>query len=108
MFVAWGLLLSAIGVEVAATAALPRTEGFRNPGWTALVVAGYALSIWVLTLVIREIPVSTTYAVWSGLGTAGIAIIGVALLGEQLDVLKASALLMIIGGVVVLNIQGAH
>ena len=108
MFVAWGLLLSAIGVEVAATAALPRTEGFRNPGWTALVVAGYALSIWVLTLVIREIPVSTTYAVWSGLGTAGIAIIGVALLGEQIDVLKASALLMIIGGVVVLNIQGAH
>jgi small multidrug resistance pump len=108
MFVAWGLLLSAIGVEVAATAALPRTEGFRNPGWTALVVAGYALSIWVLTLVIREIPVSTTYAVWSGLGTAGIAIIGVAMLGEQLDVLKASALLMIIGGVVVLNIQGAH
>ena len=108
MFVAWGLLLSAIGVEVAATAALPRTEGFRNPGWTALVVAGYALSIWVLTLVIREIPVSTTYAVWSGLGTAGIAMVGVALLGEQLDVLKASALLMIIGGVVVLNIQGAH
>jgi small multidrug resistance pump len=108
MFVAWGLLLSAIGVEVAATAALPRTEGFRSPGWTALVVAGYAVSIWMLTLVIREIPVSTTYAVWSGLGTAGIALVGVALLGESLDVLKASALLMIIGGVVVLNIQGAH
>ena len=39
MFVAWVLLFSAIGVEVAATAALPRTEGFRDPWWTALVLA---------------------------------------------------------------------
>ena len=43
MFVAWVLLLSAIGMEVAATAALPKTEGFRHPWWTALVLAGYAV-----------------------------------------------------------------
>jgi small multidrug resistance pump len=105
---AWVLLLGAIGVEVASTAALPRTHGFREPLWTGLVLGGYALSIWLLALVIRDIPVSVTYAVWSGLGTAGIALVGVLLLDEPWDLLKGLALLMIIGGVVVLNVHGAH
>jgi small multidrug resistance pump len=105
---AWVLLLGAIGVEVASTAALPRTHGFRDPLWTALVLGGYAASIWLLAVVIRHIPVSVTYAVWSGLGTAGIALVGVLLLGERMDLVKAFALLLIIGGVLVLNLHGAH
>ena len=108
MFGAWALLLSAIVVEVAATAALPRTQSFRDPTWTVLVLAGYAVSIWMLALVIRHIPMSVTYAVWSGLGTAGIVIVGVILLGERIDVIKAAALGMIIAGVVVLNLHSAH
>jgi small multidrug resistance pump len=108
MFIAWGLLMSAIGVEVAATAALPRTEGFRDPWWTALVLTGYAVSIFILTYVIREIPVSIAYAVWAGLGTAGIAIVGAVLLGEHFDPIKAGAILLIVAGVVALNLQGAH
>ena len=105
---AWVLLLGAIGVEVASTAALPRTHGFRDPLWTALVLGGYAASIWLLAVVIRHIPVSVTYAVWSGLGTAGIALVGVLLLGERMDLVKAVALLLIISGVLVLNLHGAH
>lgn len=105
---AWALLVTAIAVEVGATAALPRTHGFRDPMWTALVLGGYAGSIWLLAVVIRHIPVSVTYAVWSGLGTAGIALVGVLLLGEGWSSLKAVALLMIIGGVLILNLQGAH
>ena len=104
---AWMLLMGAIGVEVASTAALPRTHGFREPVWTALVLGGYALSIWLLAVVIRHIPVSVTYAVWAGLGTAGIATVGVLLLGERMDLLKGVALAMIIGGVVVLNLHHA-
>ena len=105
---AWLLLLSAIGVEVAATSSLPRTEGFRNPGWTAAVVAGYAASIWLLALVIRHIPVSVTYAIWSGVGTAGVAVVGVVFLGERAGLLQAAALLLIIAGVVILNLSGSH
>ena len=105
---AWALLVTAIAVEVGATAALPRTHGFRDPMWTALVLGGYAGSSWLLAVVIRHIPVSVTYAVWSGLGTAGIALVGVLLLGEGWSALKAVALLMIIGGVLILNLQGAH
>lgn len=108
MFVAWALLMSAIGVEVASTAALSRTQGFRDPWWSGAVLAGYALSIWLLTLVIREIPVSVAYAVWSGLGTAGIAVVGVLFLDERLDLAKSAALAMIIAGVVLLNLRGAH
>ena len=108
MFGAWALLVSAIAVEVGATAALPRTHGFREPGWTALVLGGYAISIWLLAVVIRHIPVSVTYAVWSGLGTAGIVAVGVLLLGERLDLVKAAALVLIVVGVLVLNLHGAH
>jgi len=104
----WVLLVAAIGVEVFATATLPRTDGFSHPGWTAAVLAGYALSIWLLSLVVREIPVSVAYAVWSGLGTAGIAVIGVLVLDEPVNALKAAALLMVIAGVVILNLQGSH
>jgi small multidrug resistance pump len=108
MVVAAGLLLIAIATEVFATAALPRAEGFTDPFWTAIVVAGYALSIWLLTLVVKQIPVSVTYAIWAGLGTAAIAVVGVIYLDEPLSTLKVIAIALIIGGVVMLNLQGAQ
>ena len=108
MGVAWLLLLAAIGVEVASTALLTRTQGFRDPVWTTAVLVGYAVSIWLLSLVIKHISVSIAYAVWSGLGTAGIVVIGLLFLGERLDPIKAAALTMIIVGVVVLNLHSAH
>jgi len=102
------LLMVAIGVEVAATAALPRTQSFREPLWTVLVLAGYALSIWLLAVVVKNMQVSVAYAIWSGMGTAAIAVIGVVLLGESWDFTKALALTMIIVGVIVLNLHVAH
>ena len=108
MLGAFGMLLAAIATEVAATSALPRTNGFRDPLWSALVLAGYAVSIWLLALVVEHLPVSTTYAVWSGVGTAAVAIIGAMWLGESWDWVKVVALVMIVVGVVVLNVQVAH
>lgn len=108
MYTAIGLLMAAIAAEVAASAALPRTQGFRDPLWTAFVVGGYAVSIWLLAIVVRQMPVSTAYAIWAGLGTAAVAVIGALWLGESLNAMKIAALGMIIAGVVVLNLQGAH
>jgi small multidrug resistance pump len=108
MLLAWVLLLSAIGVEVASTASLPRTDSFRDPLWTGLVLLGYALSFWLLAVVIQDISVSVVYAIWSGLGTAAIAVVGVLFLQERLDLAKVAGIVMIIVGVAVLNLHEAH
>ncbi len=108
MLAAFGLLFIAIALEVAATSALPRTEGFRDPWWSAFVIGGYAVSIWLLALVVEKLPVSTAYAIWSGLGTATVAFIGAFWLGESWDLLKVAAIAMIVVGVVLLNLHGAH
>jgi multidrug transporter EmrE-like cation transporter len=108
MGTALALLMLAIASEVGATAALPRTEGFTHLVWTPIVLLGYALSIWLLALVVREMPVSVAYAIWAGLGTALIAVVGVVLLGESWDLTTVVALSMIVVGVVVLNLHGAH
>ena len=108
MGLAFALLVVAIAIEVASTAALPRTDGFRDPFWAAVVVVGYAASIWLLAIVVQRLPVSVTYAVWSGLGTAAIAVIGVLFLGESLNPVKVTAIALIVVGVVVLNLQASH
>jgi small multidrug resistance pump len=108
MLAAFGLLGLAIASEVAATSVLPKTEGFEDLRWTAVVAAGYAISFWLLALVVKQIPVSTAYAVWAGLGTAAIAVVGATLLNESWDLVKAAGLVMIVVGVVVLNLRGAH
>ena len=107
MVTALALLMLAIGAEVGATAALPRTESFHHPVWTPIVLLGYAVSIWLLALVVRQMPVSVAYAIWSGMGTALIAVVGVVLLGESWDLIKVAALTMIVVGVVVLNLHAA-
>ena len=56
----------------------------------------------------RDIPLAVAYAVWSGLGTALVAVIGVTLLGEPLSLMKAAAISMIVVGVVMLNLSGVH
>ena len=108
MGTAFALLGLAIVVEVGATAILPRAEGFTNVAWTAAVVSGYAASIWLLAIVVRQIPVSIAYAVWSGAGTALVALVGLAFLGEDLTAARAFFLGLIIAGVVGLNLAGAH
>jgi small multidrug resistance pump len=102
------LLAVAIGVEVGATALLPKAAGFTNPFWSAVVVAGYGLSIWLLAIVVRSMPVSVAYAVWAGVGTAVVAVIGFVFLGESMSWFKAASLGMIVLGVVGLNLVAAH
>jgi small multidrug resistance pump len=107
----WGaavLLAVAIGVEVGATALLPRAAGFTDPLWSLVVVSGYGLSIWLLAVVVRSIPVSVAYAVWAGVGTAVVAVIGYAFLGESMNWFKAGSLALIVLGVVGLNLVSAH
>ena len=101
-------LAFAITSEVIATVALKHTEGFSRPLPIALVVVGYAVSFWLLALVLKHFSVGTTYAIWSAVGTAAIALIGIAAYGEGASPLKLASLGLIIVGVIGLNAAGAH
>jgi small multidrug resistance pump len=104
-----GILLTiAIVSEVAATVSLRLADGFSRPLPSAIVVAGYAVSFWMLALVLRHLPVGLTYAVWSAAGTALIAAIGIVAFGEAATALKLASLALIIMGVVGLNLAGGH
>jgi small multidrug resistance pump len=102
------LLTLAILAEVAATVALRSTDGFTRVVPVAVVVAGYGVSFWLLALVLRELSIGITYAVWSAAGTALIAAVGVVAFGEPATALKLASLALIVVGVVGLNLAGSH
>lgn len=102
------LLGVAIAAEVSSTALLPHTKGFSHPGWTLLVLGLYGFSIWLLAIIVKQIPVSIAYAVWAGVGTAAVAVIGWAFLGEHMSATKVVSLVLIAVGVVGLNLVGSH
>jgi multidrug transporter EmrE-like cation transporter len=103
------LLLSfAIVTEVAATVALRYSDGFTKLAPSAIVVIGYGVSFWLLALVLEELSIGTTYAVWSAAGTALIAALGILAFGEPATALKLASLGLIILGVVGLNLAGSH
>ena len=96
-------LAFAIASEVAATLALKASDGLSRPVPAAIVVAGYALSFWLLALVLKHLSVGTTYAVWSAVGTAAIALVGIVAYGETANALKLASLALIVVGVIGLN-----
>jgi small multidrug resistance pump len=102
-----GLLLAlAIAVEVCATLALRASDGFTKPLPTIAVVAGYVISFWLLSLVLKHISLGTSYAIWSGAGTAALALIGMVALHEPATALRIGSIALIIVGVVGLNLAG--
>ena len=72
------------------------------------MIVGYGLSFWMLALVLRDMPIGLTYAVWAAVGTALIAAIGIVAFGEPATALKLLSLGLIIAGVVGLNLAGSH
>lgn len=106
---AWVYLLGAICLEVVGTVSLKFSNGFTDWRFAVLSLSLYGVSFWVLSVTLRTIPVSTAYAVWAGLGTAAVAVIGIVFFKEPMSAVKALFLLMIIGGVIGLNtISGKH
>jgi small multidrug resistance pump len=98
------LLLIAITAEVIATSALKAAEGFSKPLPSAIVVVGYAVAFYCLSLTLKVLPVGIAYAIWSGVGIVLVAAIGLVVYGQKLDLPAIIGLGLIIAGVLVVNI----
>jgi small multidrug resistance pump len=102
------LLALAIASEVCATSLLKLTDGYTRLWPTVAVAVGYVLSFLLLGRALTRIPVSVAYAVWSGVGTVAVAAVGATAFGESLGWPQWTGVALVILGVVLLNIHGAH
>ncbi|TAL06566.1 MAG: multidrug efflux SMR transporter [Porticoccaceae bacterium] len=100
----WLYLALAIAAEVVATSALKTAAGFTRPLPSLLVVLGYGVAFYCLSLSLKVVPVGVAYAIWSGVGTALIAVIGWVLFGQTLDVAALIGLALIVAGIAVLQV----
>jgi len=105
----WLYLVLAILLEVSGTTCMKLSQGFTKVVPSILLFVFYTLSLGMLTLALKRIDVSVAYAVWSGVGTALIATIGVLWFKEPATAFKLISIALIIVGVVGLNLSGgAH
>lgn len=104
----YGLLAMAIAVEIVATLSLRSTEGFTRLLPSLLVLGGYGVSFFLLSLVLqRGLEVAVVYALWSAVAIVTISAIGALFLGERLTTVQVLGMALIVGGVLALEL-GAH
>jgi quaternary ammonium compound-resistance protein SugE len=95
----WLLLILAGIFEIAWAIGLKYTNGFTRPVPSALTIAAMVVSIILLGIAVRDLPIGTAYAVWTGIGAAGAAILGMMLFQEQASPLRVASLILIVAGV---------
>ncbi|WP_138440871.1 DMT family transporter [Marinobacter alexandrii] len=107
----WVFLALAIVAEVVATSSLKASDGFARLAPSVIVVVGYGVAFYLLSLALRSIPVGTAYAIWAGLGIVLVAAAGWLLFDQKLDVWGVVGMALIVSGVFVLNVlsrAGGH
>lgn len=101
---AWIWLLLAGALEMVWAIGLKYTDGFTRPLPSAVTIAAMVASVYFLALAVRTIPIGTGYAVWTGIGAAGVAILGMALFGEPRTLARIGCILLIVAGIAGLKI----
>ncbi|MFO7985495.1 MAG: SMR family transporter [Desulfatiglandaceae bacterium] len=100
----WLFLGVAITAEVVATSSLKASSGFTKVWPSVVVVLGYAIAFYFLSLTLKAIPVGIAYAVWAGLGIVLISVAGWLFFGQNLDFASIIGMALIVTGVVVINV----
>ena len=95
----WFYLFLAGLLEIAWAVGLKHTEGFTRPLPSILTIGAMAVSFWFLSLALKSLPMGTAYAVWTGIGAAGTAILGMIWLGESANAVRLASLALIVLGV---------
>ena len=101
---AWAYLTVAGLFEIGWAIGLKYSEGFSKPLPSLFTAVAMVISLWLLSLAMKTIPVGTAYAVRTGIGAVGVAILGMVLLGESRDILRLLCLFLIIAGIVGLKL----
>lgn len=106
---AWILIVGAITAEIAAALLLRASDGFKKTGTAVLALCAFAGAFYLIGLALVTLPVSSVYPVWAGGGTAGVATVGIVLLGERAHLIKVLGVLLVIAGIVLINVAtGKH
>ena len=103
---AWAVLVVAGLFEIVWALGLKYSDGFSKPWPSVVVVVAAAASFWLLALAMRVLPAGTAYAVWTGIGAAGTALLGIALLGESANLVRLACIALIVLGVLGLKFAG--
>ena len=101
---AWACLLVAGILECGWAMGLKFSAGFTKLVPSSLTLISMAGSVWLLSIAMQTIPVGTAYAVWTGIGAVGVAVMGMVLFGESREIARVICLLLIVSGVVGLNL----
>ena len=96
---AWVWLVLAGLLEIVWAIGLKYTDGFTRLVPSAVTVAAMIASVYFLAIAVRTIPIGTGYAVWTGIGAVGVAILGMILLGEPKTLLRIGSILLIVAGI---------
>ncbi|ENX56049.1 MULTISPECIES: DMT family transporter [Acinetobacter] len=100
----WIILFIAITAEVIATSALKSSEGFTKPVASIVVVVGYVIAFYCLSLTLKTIPVGVAYAIWSGVGIVLITTVAWFVFDQKLDIWGIIGIVLIMSGVLILNL----
>ena len=103
---AWIVLFFAGLLEVGWAVGLKYTAGFTRLVPTLLTAASMVGSLWLLGLALKSLPLGTAYAVWTGIGTIGTAVLGMALFGEPATALRLGCIALIVAGILGLKLVG--
>ena len=101
----WTLLLLAISAEVIGTSCLRLSEGMTRPGPTVLVFTAYTIALGLLSKVVMSLPLGLTYALWSGIGTVAIVLVGRFAYQQMMEVGQLIGIALITAGVVLVNLK---
>jgi quaternary ammonium compound-resistance protein SugE len=103
----WIVLVIAGLFEVAWATGLKYTEGFTRLWPSAWTVAAMAVSLLLLAQALKTLPIGTAYAVWTGIGAVGTAVMGIILFGESRDAMRLACIAVIVAGIVGLRLSSA-
>jgi len=100
------LLLLAGLLEIVWSVSMKASNGFTKHHFTALTLVAAGLSFWLLGLALRQLPVGTAYAVWTGVGAVGAAVLGIVIFGESLSIARILCIALIVAGILGLRFLG--